>query len=50
MRKLFIVLALILLTTGIAQAAIWFEGSFDQAKAQAQQEKKLILVDFFSAG
>ena len=32
------------------QESVWFQGSFDDAKAQAQKEDKLILIDFFSDG
>ncbi len=32
------------------QESVWFQGSFEEAKAQAQKEDKLILIDFFSDG
>lgn len=41
------VIALMLLATA-AYAITWFDGSLDAAKAKAQQEKKLILIDFSS--
>lgn len=48
MRK-FIVLPLILLfaTSAFAQTD-WFKGTFDEAKAAAEKESKLILINFTS--
>ena len=48
--KILAVLTIILLLAVMAQSAVWFQGSFDAAKAQAQLENKLILVDFYSDG
>jgi hypothetical protein len=39
-----------LLTPLLAHSANWFTGNFEAAKAQAQQENKQILIDFYSDG
>jgi len=41
---------LMLLMVGCSQKPLWFEGTFDDAKALAANEGKLVLVDFYSPG
>jgi hypothetical protein len=41
-------LAMIFLLAAIAQSAVWFSGSYEQALTQAAREGKLVLVDFSS--
>jgi len=45
-----VVFFLVFLYAGLsfAQEPVWFGGPFQDAKAQAQREGKLILIDFFS--
>ncbi|MGJ1432366.1 thioredoxin family protein [Sphingobacterium spiritivorum] len=50
-KKLHTLIILMLFSTGIlAQQLNVFKGSFDQLKAQAQKENKLILVDLYFEG
>lgn len=44
-----ITLALMFLATAAA-AQNWEKGTFEEALAKAQSEKKLVLVDFYSGG
>jgi hypothetical protein len=48
--KKFLPLTLILLlfTVILAQASIWFDGTFAEATSLAQEENKLIIIDFSS--
>lgn len=39
---------LFLIGTALPQSMDWFEGSFEEAKAKSESEKKPILIDFFS--
>jgi ABC-type uncharacterized transport system YnjBCD substrate-binding protein len=49
MKKTLIALAALTLAT-TASAQTWFTGTLDQAVAKAKTEKKLVLLDFYSAG
>lgn len=50
MKKTFgLSMALMFLATA-ASAQNWFKGSFDDALARAKDEKKLVLIDFYSGG
>jgi len=33
-----------------AQNSVWFEGSFDAAKVEAEKKGKLLIIDFYSDG
>lgn len=49
MKKAISVLFIVLLFfAGFSQEVKWFDGSFDEAKAEAKKTDKLILIDFFS--
>ena len=51
MKKTFVIFLLLMFSTmAFAKGTIWFQGSFDEAKAKAATEDKLILIDFFSYG
>ena len=51
MKKTAIVLFIILFSGfAAAQESVWFKGTFEEAKANAKQENKLILIDFYSDG
>jgi hypothetical protein len=43
-------LSMVLLLATAASAQTWFKGTLDQAIAKAKTEKKLVLLDFYSAG
>lgn len=43
-------LMLLFASSSFAQTSIWFNGTYDDAKAKAQQENKLIFIDFFKTG
>ena len=47
-----VTIAAILLIAALAfgNGTEWFKGSFEQAKATAQREGKLLLIDFYSDG
>ena len=45
MKKIITLSMILLLAAAMAQATAWFDGSFDAARAKAQAENKLILVD-----
>jgi hypothetical protein len=49
MKKLLCILLLFAGTALMAQS-VWFEGSFDEARAKAAEEDKMILIDFYSDG
>lgn len=52
MKKKFLSFAsiLLLITAVFANGTEWFKGSFDEAKAKAAKEGKLIIIHFFSNG
>jgi len=41
---------LLFASSAFAQSSVWFDGSFDDAKAKAEKEGKLILINFYSDG
>jgi hypothetical protein len=41
-----LILAFLITFTPMASGQNWFNGSFEQALAQAAKEKKLLLIDF----
>ena len=43
-------LILLFASTVFAQSSVWFDGSFDDAKAKAEKEGKIILINFYSDG
>ncbi len=49
-KALFVLLALLFAVSAFAQSSVWSEGSFEAAKAEAQKEGKLLIVDFYSDG
>jgi hypothetical protein len=49
MKKALVALAVLALAA-TASAQTWFKGTLDQAIAKARTEKKLVLLDFYSAG
>jgi hypothetical protein len=49
-KTFFVLLALLFAVSAFAQNSVWFEDSFDAAKAEAQKEGKLLIVDFYSDG
>jgi len=49
MKKLFVFpLILLFAASAFAQGTEWFKGTFDEAKAKAEKEGKLILLDLTS--
>ena len=51
MRKLLsLPLVLFLVSTAFSDGIEWFKGTFEEAKAAAQKEGKLIIIDFYSDG
>jgi hypothetical protein len=49
MKKAAVVLMVLILAASVfAQESVWFEGTFDSAKARAEEGNKLILIDFSS--
>ena len=51
MKKLMTVFFIILFSANaFASGTKWFDGSFEDAKAKAAKEGKLILVHFYSPG
>ncbi len=51
MRKTIAILFILLMSsTAIAQNSIWFSGTFEEAKVEAEKNGKLILVDFYKDG
>lgn len=51
MKKAFSLILLLLFASVLyADTAIWFSGTFDEAKAAAAGSDKLLLIDFFSDG
>lgn len=49
MKKALLALA-VLAFAASASAQTWFNGTLDEAIAQAKAEKKLVLLDFYSGG
>jgi hypothetical protein len=49
MKKALLALAVLVLAAS-ASAQTWFKGTLDQAIAKAKNEKKLVLLDFYSSG
>jgi len=49
-KALFVLLALLFAVSAFAQNSVWFEDSFDAAKAEAEKLGKLLIVDFYSDG
>ena len=47
MKKALLALAVLAFA---ASAQTWFNGTLDEAIAQAKAEKKLVLLDFYSGG
>ena len=43
-----LMLVLVLASALYANESVWFEGSFDDMKAAAQQQGKLLAIDFSS--
>ncbi|RJP77201.1 MAG: hypothetical protein C4524_08740 [Candidatus Zixiibacteriota bacterium] len=43
-------LVFLMAAAALAQPAFWFDGPFDAAKAKAQAENKLLLINFYSDG
>lgn len=51
MRKfLSLIFVFLFLTAAFANGTEWFKGSFDEAKAKAVKEGKLILIHFYADG
>jgi len=51
MRKLVTFLLILLFaTSAFGQSSVWFNGSFDDAKKKAENEGKLLLINFYSDG
>ena len=51
MRKSLSLLVILLLTaTAFANGTEWFKGTYEEAKAAAQKEGKLLIIDFYSDG
>ena len=50
MKKTLSCILFFLLVSVLAAQSIWFDESFDQAKARAAKENKMILIDFYSDG
>jgi len=49
MKKLFVISIILLFSaSAFAQGTDWFDGTFDEAKAKAEKEGKLILLDLTS--
>ena len=50
MIKKGLALSLVLVVASVAGAQNWFTGSLEEALAKARNEKKLVLIDFYSGG
>ena len=51
MKKVFaFMIALLFASSAFAQSTVWFKGTFDEAKAKAAQDNKLLLTFFDSKG
>ncbi|MBN2415964.1 hypothetical protein JXO52_08985 [bacterium] len=49
-KRLSLILLLLFVPVLLADSAIWFSGTFDQAKTAAAASGRLLLIDFFSDG
>ena len=49
-KLLFCLLALFFVGSVFAQNSVWFDGTFDQAKAAAGEKGKLLIIDFYQDG
>lgn len=50
MKKTIVFLLVLLFASSAFSQTNWFKGTFDEAKAKAENEEKLLLVNFFSSG
>ena len=49
MKKV-LTLLFVLTAASLMAQSFWFDGSFDEARARAAKEDKMILIDFYSDG
>jgi hypothetical protein len=49
-KTLAFLLVLLIASAAFGQSSVWFNGTFDEAKKEAQKEGKPILIDFWQDG